>query len=1464
MTCGEDSYSNGNTVAIFPVCVNGWLYGGLDGDSEMSCPAVQCPSIISPSSPCIPTPQDTIEYLPPEEIDTNDKGEICKPPDKDTAIVPPNYGLDEGVPPFYLPVTPTRLKVSGSVIGAYGGQCKKVEGAVVTAWQIDATALTNYTAMSEYYAALIRGQRPDSPQASFSNLRSPFPAKQFNLSLSSQTLRDISCRGKRTTDASGVYNFTTSMPPPYGPPRHIVFSVTAPGYQPLITRMYFDRDWRLHQLTTFGGETQRRNVPNDVGALGADRGFVHDDDATTPHTFPGAIAKDPRVAQLKWVARQPLTYDIMGTETGYFDVHFDLILKPLRPSDEGNINPALPSLDLNGLWMDPETGGQVRVETNGNLFVATEYPHTREWGTVIGYLKGDVIRGVNFRRSFDSLGVGGDGGGGGGGGGQSKKMSEVEIDAAISNLKMYKSTTSDGVWSPSSSTGVVVLRETYEDGTDQIYQDMSISWSGGGGLGSSGEAASQWGSGFNTQWTKIINPKTQGYRYMKLVITRDTGNFRGGKMVINEIKFYDGILGQRELPSADRKMRSPRTPSPQMVTCSTFQDQDTHCWKAFDGDVSNRSAWMTQPVGNFQFNLTSPQWILFDLGPGRSIFPTALRIICGSGDLDHANNRGCPRTFSLLGSFDNIRYDVIMRADLFKNELVHEYSSVQGHLFTFFWESPLGKPNGHRCGSCDRAPEFSCRTTGLDHSCASTWCGVDGFCAPYPQCPPGSYMDNRIQACKLCAPGRYGNVPGLTTSACSGLCASGYYCGEGSSSATQFPCGSAAVFCPAGSGAPIRASAGRKTVGGGRPSPLGGVDEEKTRSYDAPCDVGHYCKNGVQIQCPVGRYGNTKGLQTDTCTAECIAGQYCPLGSINPTIVPRGYCSEDGKVRTPCPPGTFGATPGLRDRRCSGQCLPGYYCPQGSTSSKQIQCPAGRYGDERGLGDSSCSGPCNPGYYCPAGSTNSSAIACGLLVGGYVCKPTDKNDSVASPCDGSDPTRISQVIYSGDASVYCPTGSGLPLQVTQGYYTVGGLPQTRRAQLPCEMGFYCSKGVRLSCPAGTYGSELMLSDVNDTVPFNLTSFLNPKVNLNPTQRPTWKPTVVPTPNPTILGFPTTLSPTFESMSGSTSLCSGFCDPGYYCPKNSTSSTQFACPPGRYGAVYGLGDADCSGECPMGHYCPLATINPIPCRAGVYGNQTGLKSAACNADCWEGGCLDSLCQEGYYCPLGSISSRQNECGNASVFCPTGSPYPTKVSTGYYTVGPFPYEHKRRRVAQKICEVGYFCVGGLKQPCPPGTYGATPGLSTTACSGPCPAGYYCPIGTANATLYRCPAGTYGATTGLSTSACTGVCSPGYYCPEASTSPTQLECGTVSLSRVSDAVQGYISIQPYTAMTSMPPRNGYTDLVSLDEPNGVYCPQGSAMPLVATLGYYTIGSNKTTRSAQLPCNPGSYCLSGVIHDW
>lgn len=319
--------------------------------------------------------------------------------------------------------------------------------------------------------------------------------------------------------------------------------------------------------------------------------------------------------------------------------------------------------------------------------------------------------------------------------------------------------------------------------------------------------------------------------------------------------------------------------------------------------------------------------------------------------------------------------------------------------------------------------------------------------------------------------------------------------------------------------------------------------------------------------CPPGHFGSSEGLKTAECTGLCLPGEYCPEGSVQPTICPKGYYCSQGHIRykrvtlnefgsnsvvessnlysfldrSPCPAGRYGGRIGIEDHACSGLCRAGFYCPDGSSSKHEVQCPAGRFGAIAGLPDDSCSGPCLQGFYCPAGST----------------------DEKAFPCGGT--------------GVYCPVGSPKPVGVSPGYYSVGSTvpddKNTRSHQLKCEPGFYCTLteypqpggfhsdvagGTRHPCPPGSYGA--------------------------------------------VAGLVSTTKPRdgheYDAATDSDFICSGLCERGFYCPLNSTSSRQVPCPAGRYGATAGLVDDRCTAMCPMGHYCPLGAYEPIPCPAGI--------------------------------------------------------------------------------------------------------------------------------------------------------------------------------------------------------------------------------------------------------------------------
>jgi hypothetical protein len=80
-----------------------------------------------------------------------------------------------------------------------------------------------------------------------------------------------------------------------------------------------------------------------------------------------------------------------------------------------------------------------------------------------------------------------------------------------------------------------------------------------------------------------------------------------------------------------------------------------------------------------------------------------------------------------------------------------------------------------------------------------------------------------------------------------------------------------------------------------------------------------------------------------------------------------------------------------------------------------------------------------------------------------------------------------------------------------------------------------------------------------------------------------------------------------------------------------------------------------------------------------------------------------------------------CGDPNRYCPEGSFAPITVRSGYFSIG----NTESTRYNEMVAPVGHFASLGLLYTCAAGFFGASVGLSTHTCSGPCNInGYYCP--------------------------------------------------------------------------------------------------------------------------------------------
>ncbi|GAB5363508.1 hypothetical protein AAMO2058_000889100, partial [Amorphochlora amoebiformis] len=298
-------------------------------------------------------------------------------------------------------------------------------------------------------------------------------------------------------------------------------------------------------------------------------------------------------------------------------------------------------------------------------------------------------------------------------------------------------------------------------------------------------------------------------------------------------------------------------------------------------------------------------------------------------------------------------------------------------------------------------------------------------------CPAGTKTSTQFS----CPPGTYGMLTSLKSSDqcercprgfwCKGdgwqpeVCAAGYYCPEGSTENTTYP-------CPAGTYAfetslwreeqciecPVGYYCGAATT---NPQPCAAgtySDDKPGHTLPGPsldgwpacrtCPDGHICPNAMMtspIACGKGYYSASNSV---SCT-QCEVGYFCEFNAT----------SEAVKLVSPCPTGMFcPAGTSVRPALDTHKCTAGFFCPQGTTSMQAcpittylpreggqsindcLTCPAGYYCES--TNQTTVTGVCLQGYYCPEGSYNNTAVAC--PVGTYRSTTGATNLTACSTC----------------------------------------------------------------------------------------------------------------------------------------------------------------------------------------------------------------------------------------------------------------------------------------------------------------------------------------------------------------------------------------------------------------------------------------------------------------------------------
>ena len=358
-------------------------------------------------------------------------------------------------------------------------------------------------------------------------------------------------------------------------------------------------------------------------------------------------------------------------------------------------------------------------------------------------------------------------------------------------------------------------------------------------------------------------------------------------------------------------------------------------------------------------------------------------------------------------------------------------------------------------------------------------------------CPKGHYCIGGERY--NCPVGRFGAEEGIQSDDCSGVCEAGYFCREASISPRENECGGEhALYCPKKSSSPTRVLPGYYT------------DEDlppNVKTKVTICPPGSYCMEGVRKPCREGYFGSSEGNTDEFCDGMCAPGHFCHMGSRTKLENVCGgsdrFCREGSWEPRIVAPG-FYTVPGTMDLELRNKkegfggnktmsresiCEPGYYCEGGV----KYQCPEGTFTSEHGVASVEGCQDCEVGYYCTS----------------HPGGPADYHKQ--HEC--------------GSVEVFCPSGSHKATAVRKGYYTIGGdyRNTTRRAEVKCEPGFYCSGGVKRSCRPGVYGGEFGMTDPN---------------------------------------------------------CEGYCPKGFYCPEHSVEPIE--CPGGSYSTGGAWVCTECGG------------------------------------------------------------------------------------------------------------------------------------------------------------------------------------------------------------------------------------------------------------------------------------------------
>ena len=243
------------------------------------------------------------------------------------------------------------------------------------------------------------------------------------------------------------------------------------------------------------------------------------------------------------------------------------------------------------------------------------------------------------------------------------------------------------------------------------------------------------------------------------------------------------------------------------------------------------------------------------------------------------------------------------------------------------------------------------------------------------------------------------------------------------------------------------------------------------------CPLANWCPSGsaFAIPCAAGRYGLTLGSNASTECESCDdQGEYCPPGTKQPLLCPRGAFCPDSTQYVPCRAGLYGDEFGLYNANCSGECARGFMCSEYSVSATQQPCPSGQYNNATGR--ASCT-LCPVGSFAVLNPSNGTVNCTACPAGSFSAVNGSSQCMQCAPGRYTNTTNQAECIdclagtFANDTGVQeclpCPPGRYSPADAAS-------------SCLPCPPGQYNEMSGQFSCmncPAGTQSENVQSGDV---------------------------------------------------------------------------------------------------------------------------------------------------------------------------------------------------------------------------------------------------------------------------------------------------------------------------------------------------------------------------------------------------